>query len=369
MTTDEAASQAAYHSITSRTRKAYVTALCVNVGMGALVSSSWLSALTAMPSVLLAAAVLLTGWQRRPRRALLAGAVLIASGTLIWSAISQSTPLGSMGFGITAAVWIIHQPRPRRLLALLVCLLIVTANLLLPWLVAGQAQNWAMTVPMMIFGVIWVVVIVESHREHELYERLNRAKDAEREMSILRERNRFAADLHDIQGHTLHVIKLKAAVAERLQHTDPQRAAQELAAIQRLTAETIEQGRSLAHSTHRLILAAELANAVELLEAAGIVVQVQNPGTGHRAHEAAFALVLREGTTNILRHSQADRVWISITGDSLSISNDGAAGNRPGRQGGLANLRQRIGDAGGTLSIDHDRDSFTVSVRFGQEGV
>lgn len=159
------------------------------------------------------------------------------------------------------------------------------------------------------------------------------------------------------------------AAAALLQHTDPERAAAELAAIQRLTAETIEQGRSLAHSTHQLVLAAELANAVDLLEAARIAVQVEDSRGGGLAHEAAFALVLREGTTNVLRHSQADQVWITITDDSLSIRNNGAApGTEPALRG-LATLQQRIGQEGGRLSVSQERSTFTVAVSFAKDPV
>lgn len=369
MSIDQAESQAAYRSITSRTKRAYGVAVTVNLVMGVLISASWVSAVIALPSVLLAVAALLTGWQKGLHRGLFLTALVMSTATLIWSALSQSTPLGSMGFGIIVGLWIIHQNRSKRLLALAACLVIVAVNTLLPWLVTDEELDWSWIFPMMVFGIIWVIVIVEGDREQQFYDQLNRAKDAEREMSILRERNRFAADLHDIQGHTLHVIKLKAAVAARLQHTDPERAAAELAAIQRLTAETIEQGRSLAHSTHQLVLAAELANAVDLLEAARIAVQVEDSRGGGLAHEAAFALVLREGTTNVLRHSQADQVWITITDDSLSIRNNGAApGTEPALRG-LATLQQRIGQEGGRLSVSQERSTFTVAVSFVKDPV
>ena len=101
---------------------------------------------------------------------------------------------------------------------------------------------------------------------------VERAMEAEREASLLRERSRIAADLHDIQGHTLHVIKLKAAVAARVQQSDPARTAEELAAIQELVAESIDQGRRLVASAQRLSFAHELTNAIGLFEAAGIEV-------------------------------------------------------------------------------------------------
>ena len=176
---------------------------------------------------------------------------------------------------------------------------------------------------------------------------------------------RFAADLHDIQGHTLHVIKLKAAVAAKLQHTDPVRVAAELADIERLTAETIDQAQHLVNSTRQLSFPAELANATALLGAAGIEVSVEGearPG----AHEEVFALVLREATTNILRHPSARTVRIVVTAHGLVISNDGAAG--PARaERGLAALRERVARAGGTLEVANEGDDFTLRLQVDRE--
>lgn len=127
---------------------------------------------------------------------------------------------------------------------------------------------------------------------------------------------------------------------------------------------------SLAHSTHRLALAAELSNAVDLLEAARVTVQVDDSReVTSPAHETAFALALREGTTNVLRHSQADQVCITITDESLSIRNNGAVrGDEPTLRG-LATLQQRIADDGGVLSVHQEDGTFTVTVSFVKETV
>lgn len=160
---------------------------------------------------------------------------------------------------------------------------------------------------------------------------------------------------------TLHVIKLKAAVAARLQHIDPERVAAELAEIERLTGETIDQAQHLVNSTRRPSFTSELANATALLTAAGIGVDVSGGDTHRAGDEDIFALVLREATTNILRHPAARTVTIAVTADALRISNDGAAGTGR-RERGLAALRERVARSGGVLDVSRQDDSFTISL-------
>src|SRR4028119_433985 len=115
---------------------------------------------------------------------------------------------------------------------------------------------------------------------------------------------RFAGDLHDIQGHTLHVVKLKIALARKLLHTDTARVEQELREIYALVGDTIEQTRELAYGRRRLNIAAELVNATNLLEAAGIRVRVDCRTEAARG-DALPAQGLRETTTNIRRPPRA----------------------------------------------------------------
>ncbi|GMA37242.1 hypothetical protein [Demequina litorisediminis] len=113
------------------------------------------------------------------------------------------------------------------------------------------------------------------------------------------------------------------------------------------------------NSTRRLSLTSELANATALLTAAGMRVDVGNTHPDDAAEDEALALVLREATTNILRHPRATEVSIVLTPSSLTISNDGAAHEaRPLR--GLAALRERVTHAGGDLDIRHEGETFAL---------
>src|SRR4028119_1011556 len=165
---------------------------------------------------------------------------------------------------------------------------------------------------------------------------------------------RFAGDLHDIQGHTLHVVKLKIALARKLLHTDTARVEQELREIYALVGDTIEQTRELAYGRRRLNIAAELVNATNLLEAAGIRVRVDCRTEAARVDDL-LAQVLRETTTNILRHSRATLVRIELTEDGLTVVNDGVDEEGPPQLRGLADLARRVSDAGGGLTAPPDR--------------
>ncbi|WP_232499577.1 sensor histidine kinase [Agromyces humatus] len=356
------ATHAARRRLRAQNSRGYVVALVAIGFAGALSSTGWQDAILVVPSLALAAAVLLTVRDRPPNPLLMVGSAVVGVATLVWAALEQANPAGSAGIAITAAVWLTHRRAGRAALLVSTCLGILAVACLA--LLAG-GPDAAVTVVLLTFvGIGWVLAVVESDNENRLVDLLEQAKDNERELSILRERNRFAADLHDIQGHSLHVIKLKAAVAKRLQLTDPDRTAQELTAIERLTAETIDQARRLANSTHALVLAAELANAVELFGAAGIRTRVDHPQRAPGPHETEFALTLREATTNILRHARPTLVTISITPDRLVVRNDGADRGKDSPSRGLATLGDRIREAGGVLDVDHADDTFTLSVSF-----
>jgi len=185
-------------------------------------------------------------------------------------------------------------------------------------------------------------------------------REREAELAVVRERMRFASDLHDIQGHTLHVVKLKIALTQKLLHSDTVRVAQELREMYALIGETIEQTKELAYGQRRLNLSAEFENAKNLLEAAGIHVRVECDAGAVSADEL-LAQVLRETTTNILRHSRATYVRIALTGDSLSVVNDGVEEQARPELRGLADLARRLSDHGGELTIDHDGGRFRTA--------
>ena len=103
-----------------------------------------------------------------------------------------------------------------------------------------------------------------------LYLEIDDARRVAAELAVVQERYRFAADLHDIQGHTLHVIRLKTQLADKLLDRDPAAAHVQLQEAQDLIAQTLADTRSLAFGDRHVAFASELANAEALLVAAGI---------------------------------------------------------------------------------------------------
>ena len=173
---------------------------------------------------------------------------------------------------------------------------------------------------------------------------LEEARRREAELAVARERVRFAGDLHDIQGHTLHVVKLKTALARKLVRSDTGRAEEELREIHALVGDTIARTRELAYAQRRLNLSAELENAKNLFEAAGIRVRVDPEAEVDPRAGEMLGQVLRETTTNILRHAQASQVRVTLTKAGITIANDGAREASLPALGGLATLRERLED-------------------------
>ncbi|MGN9845222.1 sensor histidine kinase [Nonomuraea sp. H19] len=163
-----------------------------------------------------------------------------------------------------------------------------------------------------------------NQRFYGLVAELEEAREREAELAVIRERMRFASDLHDIQGHTLHVVKLKIALAQKLVRTDAERAEQELREIHALVSDTITQAKQLAYAQRRLNLSAELENAKNLFEAADINVRVEREGEVDARAGELLGQALRKTTTNILRHAQATQVRITLSESGISIVNDGA---------------------------------------------
>ncbi|MFF5477831.1 sensor histidine kinase [Streptomyces sp. NPDC012935] len=200
--------------------------------------------------------------------------------------------------------------------------------------------------------------------------RLDEARRLEGELAVREERLRFAADLHDIQGHHLQVIALKSELAERLVERDPARAAAEMKEIRQLAADALSDTRAVVRGYRRTTLDDEIGNATRVLAAAGIDARMTLDPDAVSAALADSArhllgLVMREATTNVLRHSRAGHAEVDYrTTDGharLRVRNDGAEEHPAALDGtGLRGLAERLEAAGGELKWQHDGDRFVV---------
>lgn len=200
------------------------------------------------------------------------------------------------------------------------------------------------------------------------YQVIEQSRERDAELAVVRERIRFAGDLHDIQGHTLHVVKLKITLAEKLVHSDIARVQEELREVHALVSDTITQTKELAYAQRRLNLSVELENAKNLFEAAGIRVRVNREADVDEGVDGLLGQVLRETTTNILRHAQATRVRITLAESGITIVNDGAPEGPLPELGGLAALKERVGDNGGELTVEQKDGRFLTAAAFPRPG-
>ncbi|MEU8213186.1 histidine kinase [Micromonospora sp. NPDC049044] len=218
-------------------------------------------------------------------------------------------------------------------------------------------------VPTVLTIVVTIFTIV-GERFFDLIRELEQTREREAELAVMRERVRFASDLHDIQGHTLHVVKLKIALAQRLLSGDTARAEKELGETYALVSDTIAQTKELAYGQRRLNLTAEIENAKNLFEAAGIRVRVTREGEVDARVSELLGQVLRETTTNILRHAQATQVQITLAASGITVVNDGVSAASPPELRGLAALRQRVTGDGGELIVEQQQGRFRTAATF-----
>ena len=197
---------------------------------------------------------------------------------------------------------------------------------------------------------------------------LLRAREENARLAVSDERNRFARDLHDILGHSLTVITVKAELANRLLDVDPGRARAELADLERLSRDALTDVRRAVQGYRDLTLPGELARAREALEAAEIEAVLPN-STDEVPSELRelFAWTVREGVTNVIRHSGASRCTVRLAPSAVEICDDGTGPTGENRTGtGLDGLRERASAAGAVLvtrTLDPRGFELSVGVR------
>lgn len=172
------------------------------------------------------------------------------------------------------------------------------------------------------------------------------------QLATSQERETIARDVHDLIGHSLTVVKMKAELAQRLVDIDPERAKVELAEINALAGEAIAGVRSTVTGLRASTLAEQLERSREVLADADIELSVDGSASAlSPAQSLTASWILREATTNILRHSGASSVAVTLAPGTLAVTDDGAgiageAGN------GLRGMAERASAAGARLSIE-----------------
>ena len=171
-------------------------------------------------------------------------------------------------------------------------------------------------------------------------------------LAVERERLRMSRDLHDILGHSLTTVAVKAELARKMIGLDGERAALEMTDVERLAREALRDIRATVAGHRTITLAFELAVARSVLEAAGIDAETPSAVDSVPARwSTLFGWVVREGVTNVVRHSGAQRCWISVSPGAIEVIDDGnGAASTDHHSGGLQGLRERVEAAGATMT-------------------
>lgn len=189
--------------------------------------------------------------------------------------------------------------------------------------------------------------------------KLRMAHEEIEQLAAVAERERIARDLHDVLGHTLSVIVLKAELAGRLIERDPQRAVQEIADVEKTARTALSEVREAIGGYRSQGLPAEMELARNTLQSAGMALACESPLPQLNAEEeTVLCLAVREAVTNIVRHAKATHCRIRFTTSadgyqSLLIADDGAHPNLQ-EGNGLRGMRERVQSLGGRLSITTD---------------
>ncbi|MCG5471448.1 histidine kinase [Micromonospora sp. LAH09] len=286
--------------------------------------------------------VLLFQWARKLRQSLRpiptgrarVGLVLLLAVGLASLPGTDGDWLATLVYVAAAAVFLL--PLREALTAVVVC---AVTPVLASWLVPGwEAES----------GIVFAVLLASfaMFGVSQLAQRNSELRAAQQEigrLAVAEERARAARDLHDILGHSLTVVAIKAELAGRLIDVDRDRAAAEIAEVEALARAALADVRQTVGAYREVTLAAELAGAGSALASAGIAADLpaEVPDLPEE-WDRLFGWAVREGVTNVVRHSGARCCTVRVHPDRVEVSDDGRGPSTPDATGhGLVGLRER----------------------------
>jgi two-component system sensor histidine kinase DesK len=271
---------------------------------------------------------------------------------------------GASTFFIYAAAFlpfILESVRRVVWLILLECLMVLSEGAVFS--VAIKSGPFHIGWPNTFIAIFLVIVIGGGNiffaSQHRAGQKLRAALEENVALAAVAERERIARDLHDVLGHTLSVIVLKAELAGRLVNLDPVRAIAEIGDVEKTGRTALAEIREAIGGYRSRGLAAEIEAARLTLDAAGVTLVAESSQTPAAAlspqEETALALVLREAVTNIVRHARATTCRLRFITEAghrrLVVEDDGQ--HSIAREGnGLRGMRERVESLGGQFSME-----------------
>ncbi|MDF5756337.1 histidine kinase [Spongiactinospora sp. TRM90649] len=309
---------------------------------------------------LLSAAVI---WRAVPPAHQGRGTLPLAAATAVAAAL-----VGVMGHSwlLAASYYLVtltllDQPQRRWMPALV---MIVGADVAVCLWVFGAGGQTVLSTAAQIGG--FGLLVAGGYRIIQLSKEIKVAQAHAELAAVAEERLRIARDLHDILGQRLTEVVLKAELATRVVHEDLERATRELAELAEVARGALGDVRATVSDFRPITLSGELAAARTLMRSAGIELTVTLPDDPlPEVLDGLAAHAVREGVTNVLRHSTGRRCTITVTsGDQVvvTVRDDGRAVHPDHAGGGLRGLAERLEPVGGRLSAGPADGGFQMRV-------
>jgi two-component system sensor histidine kinase DesK len=286
-------------------------------------------------------------WFSRPVR--LAAVLVMTACGITLAAVLGPDDLVYMTYAVSAAL-VQLPPMTGLLLGIS-----VTSTLLIGTAVVDGSPNWLDASIL----VVLTVALFGSRQVAVANAQLRAARDEIAALAVAEERARMARDLHDVLGHSLTTITVKAGLARRILESsgDDRRAIAELRDVEQLSRTALAEVRSTVSGYRKASLGAELVGARVALQAAEIEADLpQAVDNVPAALQEPFAYVLREAVTNVIRHADASHCSVRLDESWIEIRDDGNGGGVTGSGHGLAGLEERLAKVGGSLSAGPDPD-------------
>ncbi|MFT4297554.1 MAG: sensor histidine kinase [Micropruina sp.] len=219
-------------------------------------------------------------------------------------------------------------------------------------------------VVMVLMGLALALTVGLGIRYDATRAALREAEERTAVLAVAAERERIGRDLHDILGHSLTTIAVKADLAQRLAERDPAAASAQIGEIAAIARQSLKDVRATAAGMREVRLASEIAAARSVLTAAGIECRapVALPVIGD-ADSELLGYAVREAVTNVVRHSGATRCTIEADAAGVTITDDGTGFGEPHEGSGLTGLRERAERAGGGFTLHTTNHGTVLSVR------
>ena len=231
----------------------------------------------------------------------------------------------------------------------------------------GQALAGSFLIYAFFIGAFAVLIGRVSAGQLRTMWELDRSRTEHARLSVAEERLRFARDLHDVLGRNLSLIAVQSELAAELARRGDQDAAGQMLQVRQVAHESLREMRAVVSGYRTADLGTELAGAQDVLRSAGMSCRVIGDAAGLPPDvQAALGWVVREGTTNIIRHSDATACTIELhildspgapRAVTLSMDNDRVHTPDAGSSGsGLAGLGERLAGLGGSITTGHPRN-------------